>query len=121
MRFIIDMNLSPRWVAAFRDAGFEATHWSSIGAADAPDLVIMDYAAAHDAVILTHDLDFGAILAAKRAQKPSVIQIRSDDINPDAIGPQVIQAVRQLAVDLELGALVTIEPSRARLRVLPPR
>ncbi len=64
MRFIIDMNLSPRWVDVLNGAGFTAVHWSSVGAGDAADSAIMASAVARGGVVLTHDLDFGAILAA---------------------------------------------------------
>lgn len=35
------------------------------------------------------------------------------------IAKQVIAALRQMAAELEDGALLTIEPNRTRLRVLP--
>ena len=119
MKFIIDMNLSPRWVEVLSGAGFEASHWSSVGAGDAADSEIMAFAAAQDSIVLTHDLDFGAILASSRVAKPSVVQIRADDINPSSIGDKVIRALRQMAPELERGALVTVEPGRSRLRLLP--
>jgi len=49
----------------------------------------MAYASANDSVVLTHDLDFSAILAATHGKKPSVVQIRADDVCPDVIGLQV--------------------------------
>ena len=70
-------------------------------------------------VVITHDLDFGAILAATQGEKPSVVQIRADDVSPAAIGSQVIGALRQMATELESGALLIIDPVRTRLRVLP--
>lgn len=54
-----------------------------IGAANAPDKAIVDYAKAQGLVVLTHDLDFGAILAATRAEGPSVVQIRTEDAMSD--------------------------------------
>jgi len=36
MRFLIDMNLTPRWVQYLRSAGYEAIHWSSVGPLSAP-------------------------------------------------------------------------------------
>jgi len=72
-------------------------------------------------VVLTHDLDFGAILAATQGEKPSVVQLRADDVSPDAIGRQVIAALHQLEAELHDGALVTIDPERTRMRVLPLR
>ncbi len=119
MRLIIDMNLSPRWVTLLDNAGIEAVHWSTLGANNAPDSVIMAFAAANNFVVLTHDLDFSAILAATHGEKPSVVQIRAEDVSPGAIGAQVIAALRQMATELEEGALLTIDPNRTRMRVLP--
>jgi predicted nuclease of predicted toxin-antitoxin system len=119
VKLLVDMNLSPRWIAVLADAGIEAMHWSTLGANDAPDSVIMAYASANDCIVLTHDLDFSAILAATHGEKPSVVQIRADDISPNAIGKQVIIALRQMASELKEGALLTVDPKRTRLRVLP--
>jgi predicted nuclease of predicted toxin-antitoxin system len=119
MKVIVDMNLSPRWVALLKGAGVSAMHWSDIGAVSAPDAEITAYAASNDYVVLTHDLDFSAILAATQGEKPSVVQIRSDDVSPDVIGGQVLAALRQMEDELAEGALLTIEPRRTRLRLLP--
>jgi predicted nuclease of predicted toxin-antitoxin system len=70
MKLLVDMNLSPRWVKLLADADIEAVHWWSIGAANARDIDIMDFARIKDYVVLTHDLDFGAILAATHGNKP---------------------------------------------------
>lgn len=119
MKLLVDMNLSPRWVNLLADAGIEAAHWSTLGMADAPDAEIMAYARANDYIVLTHDLDFGAILAVTHGNKPSVAQIRAEDVSPDVIGKSVIDTLRDMAAELDEGALVTIDPSRARLRLLP--
>ncbi|KJV06136.1 DUF5615 family PIN-like protein [Methylocucumis oryzae] len=119
MKLIVDMNLTPRWVGLLIDAGIEASHWSMLGANNALDSEIMSYASANDYVVLTHDLDFSAILAATHGKKPSVVQIRADDVSPDVIGPQIISALKQMTLELEGGALLTIEPNRTRMRLLP--
>ncbi|HKX40391.1 MAG TPA: DUF5615 family PIN-like protein [Burkholderiaceae bacterium] len=121
MKLLVDMNLSPRWVGLLTAAGIEAVHWSAVGAKNAPDAAIMAYALAHDFVVLTHDLDFSAILAATQGEKPSVVQLRADDVSPDVIGRQVLIALRQTEVELREGAVITIDPNRTRLRVLPLR
>ena len=64
MRLLLDMNLSPRWVEWLAGVGFHAVHWLQIGPHNAPDNEIMAYARADGRVVLTLDLDFGAILAA---------------------------------------------------------
>lgn len=119
MKLLVDMNLSPRWVGMLTDAGVEAVHWSTIGAKNAPDVQIMAYALANDFVVLTHDLDFSAILAATQGEKPSVVQLRAEDVSPDVIGRQVLVALRQMNAELQEGALVTVDPNRTRLRLLP--
>ena len=113
------MNLSPRWVRLLADAGIEAVHWSMIGAANAPDGQIMAFAKANAYVVLTHDLDFSVILTAMQGDKPSVVQIRADDVSPDVIGGPVIDALRQMTAELGEGALLTIDPNRTRLHLLP--
>jgi predicted nuclease of predicted toxin-antitoxin system len=75
----------------------------------------MAYASKNGYVVITHDLDFGAILAATQGEKPSVVQIRADDVSPVAIGSQVITALRQMATELENGALLIMaRPNRGR-------
>ncbi len=119
MRVVVDMNLSPRWVAFLTHAGIEAAHWSALGPSSAPDSEIMAYAAEHGYVVLTHDLDFGSILAASNGEKPSVVQIRAEDVSPDVIGGQVVTALGQMAAELNEGALLTVDLNRTRMRVLP--
>ena len=119
MRMLIDMNLSPRWVDLLTDACIESVHWSTVGAANTPDAEIMAFAKANDYVVLTHDLDFSTILSATQGEKPSVVQVRADDVSPDTIGKPLVDALRQMSAELEEGALLTIDPKRARLRLLP--
>ena len=119
MRLLIDMNLSPRWVDLLAEAGFEAVHWSTLGAANAMDVEIVAFARFNNYVVLTHDLDFGTILAVTQGEKPSVVQIRSEDVSPDVIGKPVVNALRQMTAELNEGALLTIDPGRTRLRLLP--
>jgi predicted nuclease of predicted toxin-antitoxin system len=119
MKLLVDMNLSPRWISQLNERGWSAIHWSQVGRPDAPDSEILRYAAENDYVVLTHDLDFGAILAITHGKKPSVVQIRSDDLTPESISKQVFAALRHVETDLERGALLTIEPDRTRLRLLP--
>lgn len=115
------MNLSPDWVDRLNAAGLPAVHWSRVGRMDAADIEIMAYAAKHDYVVLTHDLDFSAILAATQGTKPSVVQIRSDNLSPAAIGEPLIAALQQMTSELAAGALLTVDPGRTRLHVLPLR
>jgi len=119
MKVLVDMNLSPRWVEVLARAGFAASHWSDLGPTDAPDSEIMALAKAENFVVLTLDLDFGAILATTGGDKPSVIQVRTDDVSPSVIGAEVVNSIVQMTAELEAGALLTIGPSKSRMRLLP--
>jgi predicted nuclease of predicted toxin-antitoxin system len=79
----------------------------------------MDFARRNDMVVFTHDLDFGRILALTHASGPSVIQVRSDDPVPEVIGVLVASAIVEHAQHLIDGALLTVEPDRMRVRILP--
>src|SRR5262245_20029222 len=83
----VDMNLSPDWVPFLAAAGWQAVHWSAVGDPRATDQVIMDWARANGHLVFTHDLDFGTLLAVTKADGPSVIQVRTQDIMPATLGP----------------------------------
>jgi predicted nuclease of predicted toxin-antitoxin system len=119
MKMLIDMNLPPRWVTVFAAAGWKALHWSQVGAPTSRDQEIMTWAKDNGYIVFTHDLDFSALLAATQGKGPSVIQVRAQNILPEVIGNLVIDALKRFQAELEKGVIITIEPSRARLRILP--
>jgi predicted nuclease of predicted toxin-antitoxin system len=119
IRFLIDMNLSPAWVDRFAKADWEAVHWSTVGDPRAIDAVIMDHARSHQFAVFTHDLDLGAILATTKSRAPSVIQVRAQDVTPEHLGDLVISAIGDHKDALASGALLTIDESSARIRILP--
>lgn len=121
MNLLIDMNLTPTWVEFLEEHNHSATHWSSVGRNDAPDTDLLAYARQHQAVILTQDLDFGALLALSGDDLPSVIQVRAQATLPRDIGSQVVDALRLSESYLLAGALVTISPTTHRVSVLPLR
>ena len=86
MKLLLDMNLSPSWVRFLEENGFEALHWSTIGDRTATDAVIMAWARDRGVVVITHDLDFSALLASTEGVGPSVLQVRTQDVLPDSIG-----------------------------------
>lgn len=116
---LLDMNLSPDWIPALHKHGWQAVHWSDVGDPRASDKAIMDWAAAQQYVVFTHDLDFGTMLALTHEAGPSVLQVRAENILPDNLEGPVIAALNQHESDLSSGALVVVDESRSRVRVLP--
>jgi predicted nuclease of predicted toxin-antitoxin system len=119
MKILIDMNLSPSWENYLNEAGFECVHWSKIGKGSESDSILFEYAKKNNYVILTHDLDFGAILAHSGENGPSVIQIRSNNITPEYFGKKLILVLKQVESYLKEGTLVVVDEARHRIRVLP--
>lgn len=113
------MNLSLEWLQPIEDAGYEAVHWSEIGHDDDPDQKIIAWAAAHDHVVLTSDLDFGEALARSGRDRPSVVQLRLRDTRSASAGSVVMTAIRDGETALRSGALLTIGQRRTRLKPLP--
>jgi len=119
MKILIDMNLSPSWVPFLKEEGYDATHWSQIGSVSAPDTEIMEWARNHEYTVFTHDLDYGTLLFATQAIAPSVIQLRSEDVRPSTAAPIVLEALRKAEKEIAKGVLVTIDPRKNRIRLLP--
>jgi len=119
MKIVIDMNLPPSWVEVLQAGGHDAVHWSCVGLPQASDHDILLWARHNACVVFTHDLDFGAILAATGADSPSVIQIRSQDVTPHGMRTHILAALSQFAVELRRGSLISIDEASGRARVLP--
>ena len=115
------MNLSPTWVGRLARHGFEAVHWSTIGAATAADSEILTWANEHGFVVITNDLDFSAILAASASATPSVVQIRTQDLLSDEVVSIVVHALEAHRDHIERGALLSIDEAATRVRMLPLR
>jgi predicted nuclease of predicted toxin-antitoxin system len=119
MKILIDMNLSPDWVAALAAENIESVHWSTVGDPRAEDTALMQWARTNDYVVFTHDLDFGAILALTQVESPSVVLVRTQDVLPSHLANTVITVLRENESWLKQGALIVVDEGRARVRILP--
>lgn len=119
IRIVVDVNLSPSWVPVFGSHSIEAVHWSTVGDVRAADRVVLTWARENVHVLFTHDLDYGAILAHTSANGPSVIQVRAHDVMPEHLEAALIAAIREYEESLLLGAILTIDENRRRVRLLP--
>lgn len=120
MRYLLDANLSPQVLRALIAAGFDATHVGDHGLLVATDDEIFDWAAANRAVVVTADSDFAMLLATRRAQTPSVVLLRDVADRPPAAHAQLlIDNLAAVEDALETGAIVSLSPTRLRVRELP--
>ena len=113
------MNLAPRWQDFFADHDIEAVHWSEIGPPTARDVEILEFARNKNYIIFTHDLDFSSLLSRTREFGPSIIQVRTQDVTPKAIGNIVLAALKEHREEIDAGAIVSINAYNLRVRILP--
>jgi predicted nuclease of predicted toxin-antitoxin system len=121
VKLLLDMNLSPTLGALISQHGHDVLHRSEVGDQRASDLTILRWAREHDRVLVTHDLDFAAILAETDATAPSVIQVRVQDLLAAETAIAIAGAAATAAPALGRGAIVTIHEDRSRIRILPLR
>lgn len=119
MKVLIDMNLSPEWVQEFKLHNIEAIHWSGVGKFDAPDETIIAWVIKNEHLIFTHDLDFGTALALTKADKPSVIQVRTQNVTIPYLTRIIFPTLETYIDLLEKGALLVVDEDKKRIRILP--
>lgn len=120
MRFLVDANLSPVVADLITAAGHDAVAVRTLGLQDASDEVILDRALTEDRVVISHDTDFGTLLAIRRASRPSFILIRSaDPLTANEVADLITDNIAAMAEDLGAGAIVTFARGRIRARRLP--
>jgi predicted nuclease of predicted toxin-antitoxin system len=120
MRLLIDMNLTPRWVAFLAAQGHEALHWSKAGAPDAKDSQICEYARQNKFIVLTNDLDFPQLLAYTRDAAPSIVLMRGEPLAPEFRAESLLAALKACEVELTRGAILTLDwTKQPRARLLP--
>lgn len=119
MKFLADMGLARRTVSFLRAQGYDAIHLREQQLQRLPDEEIIAKARAEGRIILTHDLDFGRIIALSRAKKPSVITFRLKDMRPVQVNEYLAQVLAHFSPQLVAGALVSVNERGIRIRPLP--
>lgn len=82
MKFLLDMGLARSTADFLRHRGYDAVHLREQGLQRMDDHDIVSKAHAEGRVILTHDLDFGRIIALSQSRLPSVVTFRLSDMRP---------------------------------------
>jgi predicted nuclease of predicted toxin-antitoxin system len=70
-------------------------------------------------IVLTHDLDFGELVAASGARLPSVIIFRLRNMKPAQVKQYLERVITQHQDELAQGAVISVTEGRFRVRLLP--
>lgn len=120
MRFLVDANLSPRLASALRELDHDVVHVADINMLAASDTEILHRADMEQRVVVTADTDFPMILALRQASTPSVVLLRGSSQLPSDHHVRLITInLPSVSTSLASGAIVTITPTRVRVRDLP--
>lgn len=119
MKFLADMGISPKTVAFLNDLGQEAVHLHDEGLERLPDPDILEKARHEGRVLLTHDLDFGELVAASGARLPSVIIFRLRNMHPEQVNYRLREIISQHHHPLAQGAVLSVSERQVRVRLLP--
>lgn len=119
MRLLLDQGLPRSAASLLCDVGIDTVHTGEIGYVTAEDIDILVLAREESRLIVTLDSDFHALLALSNAALPSVIRIRIERLRGNELALLLRKLIDKWIVELEAGALLTVQPGRVRYHRLP--
>jgi predicted nuclease of predicted toxin-antitoxin system len=119
MKFLLNMNLPRELGGLLSDTGHACRHVGDIGMARASDSDIIRTAKRNRETIITHDLDYGSLLAFSGEDAPSVIIFRVRNTHPKALFNRFTSVWYEIEEPLAGGAIVILEDTVLRIRRLP--
>lgn len=119
MRFLADMGISPHSVAFLQSLGHDAAHLHAQELDRMEDSAILDKARKEKRILLTHDLDFGELIAASAARLPSVVVFRLRNMHPQRVNGYLESIIALHRDLLERGAIISVTEGQIRVRALP--
>jgi predicted nuclease of predicted toxin-antitoxin system len=119
MKLLLDQGLPRSAAVLLRAQEVDAVHVGEIGMATAADADILVQGDQEQRVVVTLDADFHALLALSGALSPSVIRIRIEGLRGEGLVVLLQKVLEEFSEELELGAVVTVQETRMRVRRLP--
>ena len=119
MKFLADMGISPGAVRYLRQQGHDAVHLIEQNLGRLSDEAILAKARIEARIVLTHDLDFADLMAASRAELPSVVIFRLSNMTAANVKRYLDLLVQNHTESLERGAIFSVTEKRIRIRTLP--
>jgi len=119
VKFLLNMNVPRKLGRRLTSEGHECRHVGDIGMAQVSDSIIMKEARGNREIIVTHDLDYGDLLAFSGETNPSVIIFRVRNTHADNLFKQIVGAWGEIERPLIEGTIITFEDAALRIRKLP--
>ena len=119
MKLLLDQGLPRSAASLLRAAGIDTVHTGEVGLATTDDESIIQVARQEERIVVTLDADFHALLALSGADKPSVVRIRIEGLRAEPLATLLQALLEERGSELDKGALMTVQPTRIRIRFLP--
>ncbi len=119
MKFLLDMGISPESGLYLKKLGHDAVHVIDEGMGRASDSQIMDKALNEGRIILTHDLDFGRMLAFSGERLPSVVTFRLTNMRPENVNRFCKTIIDRFSGAMTKGAILSVGDKKIRSHLLP--
>jgi predicted nuclease of predicted toxin-antitoxin system len=119
MKFLLNMNLPRQLGKLLTGKGHACRHVGDIGMARASDSEIVTAARHSHETIITHDLDYGGLLAFSGEDVPSVIIFRLRSTQTENLFNRLMSVWIEIEGSLAEGAIAILEDSLLRIRRLP--
>lgn len=119
MKFLADMGISPKAIDFLDTLGYNAVHLNDLGLNTLPDPDILKKVRDEGYVLLTHDLGFGELVAATKANLPSVIIFRLRNMRSERVNHYLHKVLTKYGEALEHGAIISVTNGQIRVRQLP--
>lgn len=119
MKFLADMGISPRTVTFLNSLGHDAIHLREQGLERLSDPDILHKALEEGRILLTHDLDFGDLVAASGDCLPSMVIFRLRNMRPDHVHEVLLRILKRYSDELNQGVILSVAEGQVRLRFLP--
>ena len=113
------MGLAQSTAVVLRANGHDAVHLREQGLQRMKDEDIILKARAENRVVLTHDLDFGRLMALSRENLPSVVTFRLRDMRAANVNHYLAIVIDRYASQLSTGVLISVHEDAIRARSMP--
>lgn len=119
MKVLLDMGLAIGTARFLGQCGMDAAHLRDRRLQRLVDEAIVELAADEGRVILSFDLDFPRLLAARGANLPSLVLFRLQQVATAEMNMLALDTLIRFEQVLTRGAIVVVEEHRIRVRKLP--
>ncbi len=101
------MGIAIHTVTLLRSMGYDATHLREEGMQKIDDAQVINKAIVERRIVLTHELDFGRLVALSGSALPSEITFRLHDMRPESVERSLLECISRFGSQLDAGALLS--------------